>query len=394
MSDATGSHRQRRSGLELSIIMPCLNEAETLATCIRKAQRFLAESRIPGEVVVGDNGSTDGSQAIGQALGARVVSVPLKGYGSALMGAIAAAQGQYIIMGDADDSYDFSCLAPFIDRLREGYDLVVGNRFAGGIAPGAMPLLHRYCGNPLLTAVGRVFFHSPCRDFNCGLRGFRKAAIEDLDLRTTGMEFASEMVVKAALFDLRVAEAPTTLSRDGRSHPPHLRRWRDGWRHMTFLLLYCPRWLFFLPGSCLMSAGIILMIWLLPGPRRIGGLGLDIHTLVYAAMAILIGFQAIVFAAFTKVFAISEGLLPRDKRFDKMFQYINLEVGLTIGAVMIAMGWAGTVAAVLKWQRQGFGALSPSQTMRMILPAVTALTVGCQTVLSSFFLSVLGLRRR
>jgi hypothetical protein len=208
------------------------------------------------------------------------------------------------------------------------------------------------------------------------------------------MEFASEMVVKAALFDLRVAEAPTTLSRDGRSHPPHLRRWRDGWRHMTFLLLYCPRWLFFLPGSCLMSAGIILMIWLLPGPRRIGGLGLDIHTLVYAAMAILIGFQAIVFAAFTKVFAISEGLLPRDKRFDKMFQYINLEVGLTIGAVMIAMGWAGTVAAVLKWQRQGFGALSPSQTMRMILPAVTALTVGCQTVLSSFFLSVLGLRRR
>jgi glycosyltransferase involved in cell wall biosynthesis len=379
---------------ELSIVMPCLNEADTLETCIEKAQRSLDELNIAGEIIVADNGSTDGSQAIITRMGARVVPVEAKGYGSSLMGGISAAKGKYIIMGDSDDSYDFTTLGPFIEKLREGNDLVMGNRFKGGIRPGAMPPLHRYLGNPVLTGIGRLLFRSPCGDFHCGLRGFNKAAIKELDLRTTGMEFASEMVVKATLHKLRIAEVPTTLSPDGRSRPPHLRSWRDGWRHLRFLLLYSPRWLFLYPGALLMVLGLVVGIWLLLGPRVIGNVTLDVQTMLYAGIAIVIGFQAVVFAVFTKIFAISEGLLPEDPRLNKAFNFINLEVGLIVGSALLLFGLAGSVYAFGSWGSRSFGPLDPSQTLRIVIPAITSLTLGCQIVLSSFFLSILGLRRR
>jgi glycosyltransferase involved in cell wall biosynthesis len=379
---------------EVSIVMPCLNEAETLAACIEKARGFLDEARIDGEIIVADNGSTDGSQVLAEKLGARVIHVNARGYGNALMGGIAAARGRYVIMGDADDSYDFSHLMPFVERLRAGHELVMGNRFQGGIEPGAMPASHRYLGNPVLTAIGRLFFQSPCGDFQCGLRGFNKAAIVGLDLRTTGMEFASEMVVKASLHKLRIAEVPTTLSPDGRSRPPHLRTWRDGWRHLRFLLLYSPRWLFLYPGALLMLAGIIVGAWLLPGPRTVGRVTFDVHTLVYAAMSILVGFQAIAFAVFTKVFAISEGLLPEDPRLNRAFRWITLEVGLIVGGIVALIGIVGSIHALRLWGERSFGSLDPFQMLRTVIPAVTCLTLGCQIVFSSFFLSVLGLRRK
>jgi cellulose synthase/poly-beta-1,6-N-acetylglucosamine synthase-like glycosyltransferase len=384
----------RGKAVELSIVMPCLNEAETLATCIKKAQSCMNELNINGEVVIADNGSTDGSQDIARALGARVVDVDAKGYGNALMGGITAAQGRYVIMGDADDSYDFAALGPFVEKLRAGCELVMGNRFRGGIESGGMPPLHRYLGNPVLTFIGRLFFNSPVRDFHCGLRGFSKAAIEKLDLRTTGMEFASEMVVKATLQRLRIAEVPTTLSRDGRSRPPHLRSWRDGWRHLRFLLLYSPRWLFLYPGALLMIVGLLVGLWLVPGPRSIGRVTLDVHTLLYAGVAVIIGFQAIVFAMCTKVFAISEGLLPEDTRLDRVLHFITLEVGLIVGLVLMLVGLAGSIYAVMFWDERSFGPLDPSHTLRVVIPSVTALTLGCQILLSSFFLSILGLRRR
>jgi glycosyltransferase involved in cell wall biosynthesis len=375
--------------LELSVVMPCLNEAETLEICIKKIQWYLDRYDIAGEVIVADNGSNDGSQAIAKQLNARVVNVDNKGYGSALKGGIAAARGRYIIMGDADDSYDFTDLTPFIERLREGYDLVMGNRFKGGIAVGAMPPLHRYLGNPVLTWIGRLFFGSPCTDFHCGLRGFSKVAIDRLDLRTTGMEFASEMVVKATLYRLRITEVPTTLSPDGRSRPPHLRSWRDGWRHLRFLLLYSPRWLFLYPGLLLMFLGSIATLWLLPGPRGV----FDIHTLLYATTAIEIGFQSVTFAVFTKIFAITEGLLPQDRRLNRVFSYITLELGLIVGSILLLMGLAGSIYAFNIWESRSFGLLTPSQTMRVVIPSVTCLAIGFQSVLSSFFLSVLGLKR-
>ena len=380
--------------LEVSVVMPCLNEAETVGTCIEKARRALRELDVAGEIVVADNGSTDGSQAIAARMGARVVPVDVKGYGSALMGGIAAARGTFIIMGDADDSYDFTDLRPFVAKLREGYDLVMGNRFAGGIKPGAMSPLHRYLGNPVLTGIGRLLFRAPCGDFHCGLRGFSKAAIMTLDLRTTGMEFASEMVVKATLHQMRITEVPTTLSRDGRRRPPHLRSWRDGWRHLRFLLLYSPRWLFLYPGALLMLLGLIAGLWLLPGPRAIGGVTFDVQTLLYAAVSIVIGFQAVIFAVFTKIFAISEGLLPEDPRLNKAFRFITLETGLIVGSVLLFIGLAGSLYALGAWGVRSFGPLDASKTLRMIIPAATALTLGGQIVLSSFFLSVLGLRRR
>jgi glycosyltransferase involved in cell wall biosynthesis len=380
--------------LELSIVMPCLNEAETLAICIVKAQTSLRDLNIAGEVVIADNGSSDGSQAIAMQHGARVVEVKAKGYGNALMGGILAAHGSYIIMGDADDSYDFANLRPFIEKLREGYDLVMGNRFKGGIKPGAMPPLHKYLGNPVLTGIGRLFFKSPCGDFHCGLRGFRKDAILRLDLRTTGMEFASEMVVKATLHGMRLTEVPTTLSPDGRSRPPHLRSWRDGWRHLRFLLLYSPRWLFLYPGIFLMLAGLLFGAWLLQGPLIVNHIGFDVQTLLYAAAAIIVGFQAILFAVFTKGFAISEGLLPEDERLDRAFRYINLETGLLVGIILVLFGFASTIYALITWKATSFGPLDTSKTLRIIVPAVTALILGCQIILSSFFLSVLGLKRR
>lgn len=380
--------------VEFSIVMPCLNEAETLATCIQKAQRSLADNNVVSEIIIADNGSTDGSQEIATGLGARVVNVTARGYGNALMDGIAAARGKYVIMGDADDSYDFASLGPFVHGLREGHDLVMGNRFLGGIKTGAMPPLHRYLGNPVLTTIGRLFFRSPVGDFHCGLRGFSKSAVMSLDLQTTGMEFASEMVVKATLNGLRIAEVPTTLSPDGRTRPPHLRSWRDGWRHLRFLLLYSPRWLFLYPGGLLVLAGLMVMLCLIPGPKKLGGVTFDVHTLLYGAAAIIIGFQSILFAVFTKIFAISEGLLPEDPRLNRAFRYVTLEVGLIAGLLLVIAGLAGTIYAYWYWDRLSFGNLDPSQTMRIVIPAVTGLAVGCQTLFSSFFLSILGLKRR
>lgn len=380
--------------VELSILMPCLNEAETLPTCILKAQSSLKKLNITGEIIIADNGSTDDSRAIATQMGARVIAVPTKGYGSALMGGIAAARGKYIIMGDADDSYDFANLEPFFQNLRAGYDFVIGNRFKGGIQARAMPLLHRYLGNPVLTGMGRLFFHSPCGDFHCGLRGFSKSAIQKLDLRTTGMEFATETVVKATLYKLRIAEVPTTLARDGRSRPPHLRSWRDGWRHLRFMLLYSPRWLFLYPGLLLMILGALASGWLLVGPRVVEGVTLDVHTLLYAAMAIVMGFQMVVFAVFTKVFAISEGLLPEDQRLNKLFRYIKLETGLLVGSLLLVVGVIMSVYALNYWGAKFFGPLNPSKTLRLVIPAVTLITLGLETILSSFFLSILGLKRR
>jgi glycosyltransferase involved in cell wall biosynthesis len=380
--------------LELSVVMPCLNEAETLGACIEKAQRAIAEAFIDGEIIVADNGSTDGSVEVAHALGVRVVHVKYKGYGNALMGGIAAAAGRYIIMGDADDSYDFSHIPRFVERLRHGADLVMGNRFTGGIQKDAMPPLHQYFGNPALTLMGRIFFRSPVGDFYCGLRGFRKDAYEKMGLRTTGMEFATEMVVKSTLLNLRIAEVPTTLSPDGRTRPPHLRTWRDGWRTLRFFLLYSPRWLFLHPGLAMMAIGTLLGLWLLPAPRSIGNVTFDVHTLVYAAAFVLLGFQSIAFAVFTKLFAISEGLLPPDPLLDRLFRYITLEVGLLAGAFMMLGGLVTSVYAVGFWESRHFGALDYPHTMRIVIPAALFLILGVQTVFSSFFLSVLGLRRQ
>lgn len=377
----------------MSVVMPCLNEAETLAVCIKKAQRAFRDNGIRGEVVIADNGSSDGSQAIAQRLGARVIGVEAKGYGSALRGGIAAAKSAYIVMGDADDSYDFSHVPVFLEKLRHGYDLVMGNRFKGGIAPNAMPMLHKYLGNPVLTQIGRVFFKAPCGDFHCGLRGCSKAAYERMGLRTTGMEFATEMVVKATLLGMRISDAPTTLSVDGRSRPPHLRTWRDGWRHLRFMLLCSPQWLFLYPGVLLTLGGGLAVLWLIAGPRSLGRIALDVDTMLYAAMAVLVGFQAVAFATFTKVFAISEGLLPEDPRLNRLFRYINLEFGLVTGALLIAIGSAATVYAVGVWGQHNFGELDPAQMLRIVIPAALSLTLGFEVILCSFFLSVLGLRR-
>ena len=376
---------EQASALEVSIIMPCLNEAETLETCIKKAQWFIRENDLAGEVIIADNGSNDGSQAIATRLNARVVNIPAKGYGSALKGGIEAARGKYIIMGDADDSYDFSNLNPFIKKLRNGYDLVMGNRFKGGIQSGAMPFLHRYLGNPVLTGIGKLLFNSPCNDFHCGLRGFHKDAISSLELQTTGMEFASEMVVKATLHKMQITEVPTTLSPDGRSRPPHLNTWRDGWRHLRFLLMYSPRWLFFYPGIFLMLAGLLATLSLLPSPK--------VHSLLYSSTAMTIGFQIVTFALFTKVFGIGEGLLPEDRRLNRLFKYLNLETGLISGCVLLVMGMAASVYAFGIWGQNDFGSLNPTETMPIVIPGVTCLALGIQTIFSSFFLSILGLKR-
>ena len=393
-SAATASTTAVSGGLELSILMPCLNEAETLESCIRKAQRSLKENDICGEIIIADNGSSDGSLEIARTLGARTVSVNAKGYGNALLAGIEAARGKYVIMGDADDSYDFTQITPLLEKLRSNYDLVLGNRYRGGILPGAMPPLHRYFGNPLLTTIGRVFFGGELGDIYCGLRGFNRQAILGLDLRTTGMEFALEMVVKAILHKLRVTEVATVLSPDGRSRPPHLRSWRDGWRSLRFLLLYSPRWLFLYPGLVLMLAGSIISARLLLGPQIIEGVSFDVHTLVYSALAIMLGYQSVIFAFFTKLFAITEGLLPEDPRLTRLFKYVSLESGLIAGAAMIIGGVAGSVYAVNIWKAHSFGALDPFHTLRIVIPAATLIVLGSQTILSSFFLSVLGLRRR
>ena len=379
---------------ELSVVMPCLNEAATLAACIGQLQRVFTEHGISGEIVVADNGSTDGSQAIAQRLGARLVPVSRRGYGNALIGGIEAAAGKYIIMGDSDCSYDFGHVPRFLEQLRAGNDLVMGNRFRGGIKPGAMPPLHKYLGNPVLTGIGRLFFNAPCGDFHCGLRGFSKDAYQRMSLRTTGMEFASEMVVKAALFRMRIAEVPTTLSPDGRNRPPHLRSWHDGWRHLRFLLLYSPRWLFLYPGMMLMILGALVGLLLLPGPRVVGHVRFDVQTLLYAGVAVLLGFQSVVFAFFTKVFAVSEGLMPEDKNLNLLLRYISLESGLAVGFGLIIAGLVGSVLAVGAWGATDFGSLDPERSLRVVIPAALSLTLGFEVVFSSFFLSVLGLSRK
>ncbi|EKV01779.1 glycosyl transferase [Leptolyngbya sp. PCC 7375] len=377
--------------IELSIVMPCLNEAETLETCIRKAQSYLEQNLVSGEVIVADNGSTDGSQQIAIACGAKLIHVEEKGYGSALMAGINAAAGPYIVMGDADDSYDFLGLNPFLQELRAGYDLVMGNRFKGGIQKNAMPFLNRYLGNPVLTGIGKLLFPNPCGDFHCGLRGFRKDAINSLDLRTTGMEFASEMVVKAVISKLRVTEVPTTLSPDGRSRPPHLRPWRDGWRHLRFLLLYSPNWLFLYPGLILSALACVTTFVLLQGPKWV----FDIHTLLFASASGVVGFQAIIFAVLTNQFAVSEGLLmPRKRLFRNISKCFNLELGLLIGGGLIALSLLMSAYSFLIWQQSSFGPLEPSRVMRIVIPSATFLILGFQIIFASFFMSILSLRRK
>lgn len=373
--------------------MPCLNEAETLATCIQKALGYLARSGVAGEVLIADNGSTDGSQAIARGLGARVIDVPERGYGAALIAGIAGARGRFVIMGDSDDSYDFSALDPFIAKLRDGYDLVMGNRFKGGIAPGAMPPLHRYLGNPVLSTIGRVFFGGPIRDFHCGLRGFARAAIAALDLRAPGMEFASEMVVKATMRGLRITEVPTTLSPDGRSRPPHLRSWRDGWRHLRFLLIFCPRWLFLYPGAVLFALGALGMAALLPGPVRLGGITLDVHSLLYASGAVVMGFQAVQFWVFARLYGGVTGLLPEPQRLTRALSRFGLEAALVVAGGLLLLGLGLGLVAVAQWGTQDFGALSGGKVMRLAIASVTAMLLGLQSAFGAFFLALLGMMR-
>jgi len=374
------------------VVMPCLNEAETVATCVRKAMGFLRESGISGEVVVADNGSTDGSQLLAEQAGARVVPISDKGYGNALMGGILAANGEYVIMGDADDSYDFTNLMPFVDQLRQGADLVMGNRFKGGIAPGAMPPLHKYLGNPVLSFIGRLFFRSKAGDFHCGLRGFSRDSVLALNLQATGMEFASEMVVKATLARQRVTEVPTTLAKDGRSRPPHLRSWRDGWRHLRFLLLFSPRWLFFLPGLVLLIAGLAIGAFVVPHPIKLGSVTFDVDTLVAASAMVVIGFQSVLFWLFTQVYAGSEGFLPEEPKIQRVLEKLSLERGLLLGAAIGVAGLVGLIFSLEYWHGQKFGQLDYEHSLRLMIPSVTALIVSSQVILGTFFLSILGIK--
>jgi hypothetical protein len=379
--------------VELTVVMPCLNEAETVATCVRKAVKFIADNDIDGEVVVADNGSTDGSRELAAEAGARVVPIPERGYGNALMGGILAARGEYVIMGDADDSYDFTNLMPFVTELRKGYDLVMGNRFKGGIAPGAMPPLHKYLGNPVLSFIGRLFFPSAIRDFHCGLRGFRRDSAIALGLQATGMEFASEMVVKATLAKQKVTEVPTPLAKDGRSRPPHLRSWRDGWRHLRFLLLFSPKWLFFIPGLVLLFAGLIVGAAVAIRPLDIAGVSFDVDTLVACGAAVDIGFQAVLFWLFTQMYAGAEGFLPTEPKVKTLLGKLSLERGLLAGAAVGLAGLVGLVFSLTYWQSHAFGHLNYEHALRLMIPSVTALVLSCQLILGTFFLSILGIKQ-
>jgi glycosyltransferase involved in cell wall biosynthesis len=383
--------------IELTIVLPCLNEAETLATCIRKALGAVHELGIAGEVVVADNGSTDGSVDIALRSGARVVLVKERGYGNALMGGIAAARGRYILMGDADDSYDFGEVPRFIPRLREGDELVQGCRLpAGGgvIEPGAMPWLHRWFGNPALSWLARRWFRTPIHDIYCGMRAFRKDSYTRLSQRCTGMEFATEMIVKASLYDLRIGEVPITLHPDGRrSHAPHLRTFRDGWRTVRFFLLCSPRRLFFGPGGLLMTLGLLGYALAMPAVS-VRGATFDAHTLLFASLALLTGYQGILYGLFAKVFAASEGLLPADPMVTRMRALLSLERALIAGALLGAAGVILLLKAVLIWLEAGFGRLDYASTMRVVVPGVTLTSLSVQTILGAFLLSILELRRR
>jgi glycosyltransferase involved in cell wall biosynthesis len=383
--------------LEVSIVMPCLNEAETVASCILKARKAIAAGGLRAEIIVADNGSTDGSREIAERHGARVVPVPVKGYGAALREGILAASGRYIIMGDSDDSYDFTEILPFIERLRQGYDLVMGCRLPSGggrIMPDAMPWKNRWIGNPVLSKIGRLFFRIPVTDFHCGLRGFSRDAFLRLNMHTTGMEFASEMIIKAGLLNMKISELPITLHKDGRYRPPHLRPWRDGWRHLRFMLMYSPRWLFLLPGIALMSVGAIFFGALLSGPLTVGTVHFDTNTLIVSAMAVLLGFQLCSFYLFTRRFALSEGLLPSGSWMDKLSSVITLEGGILIGVAMALGGGAILASAVIGWARKDFGPLSYPESLRRVIPGVTMIILGVQMFFSSFFIGILGLPRK
>jgi glycosyltransferase involved in cell wall biosynthesis len=380
--------------IELSIIMPCLNEAETLAFCIQKAKSYLERTGVAGEIIVGDNGSTDGSQAIALRSGARVVSIPLKGYGAALYGASLAARGSYIIMADSDDSYDFSDLDPFLAKLREGHDLVMGNRFKGGIRPGAMPWKNRYIGNPILSAIGKTFFHCPANDFHCGIRGYSRDAFLRMDLHTTGMEFASEMVIKATMMRMKICEVPTVLSPDGRSRPPHLRPYRDGWRHLRFMLLFSPNWLFLYPGLLLVVVGLAGTVFLSFGQVQVRHVRFSIDTLIYCAFMIITGFQSVLFAVLSRVYAVQERLYPPGRLYNRFFRHIDLERGLVGGILLVLGGLGSAVYAVLEWHSTGFGNLNIERISRIVIPSGLSITLGMEAILFSFFLSTLGMNVR
>jgi glycosyltransferase involved in cell wall biosynthesis len=381
--------------VDLSVVMPCLNEARTVGTCVRKARLCIARLGITAEVIVADNGSTDGSQEIAEREGARIVNVSERGYGAALYDGIRSARGQVIVMADSDDSYDFDGLAPFVSAVRDGADLAMGNRFRGGIEPGAMPWKNRYLGTPVLSRLGQVFFGCPVSDFNCGIRGISRRAFDRLDLQTTGMEFASEMVIKATLLGMTIVEVPTTLKKDGRDGKPHLRPWRDGWRHLRFMLLYSPTWLFLYPGMALMAAGAILGVALLPGPVMLrSDVGLDVHTLLFCMAAVLIGFQGVAFGFCARVYALTTGLLSRDVLLERLFKRFTLESGLLIGAALVMLGLAGAVYALAGWSAVDFGRLDARHVLRTAIPSVLAICLGGQIVLTSFLLSFFGLRRR
>lgn len=387
----------KQEAVEVSLVIPCLNEADTLETCIIKARRAFDENAINGEIVVADNGSADDSVNIAERLGTRVVHVSEKGYGNALMGGIEAARGEFVIMGDADDSYDFLETPKFVEKLREGYDLVMGCRLPGGggrVMPKAMPFLHRWWGNPMFSWLAKIWFGSPFNDVHCGLRGFTRQFYRRLNQRCTGMEFATEMTIKASLGDYKVAEIPITLYPDGRkSHAPHLKTFRDGWRHLRLYLVYTPRWLFLIPGILLVLLGVLGYVIALPR-MQIGGVTFDVHTLLFASLFILCGFQTILFAFLTKIFAIMEGLLPPDPKLDKFFDIITLEKSLIICAAMLLVGVALLLVAVNEWRLTGFGNLDYAQTMRWVIPGATLTAVAVQSVFSSFFASVLGLKRK
>jgi glycosyltransferase involved in cell wall biosynthesis len=372
--------------------MPCLNEADTIGRCIDRARETIARIDLHAEILVADNGSTDGSVQIALAHGATVVVVEERGYGAAIRGGVAASSGRYIIMGDADASYDFGEVAPIVERLRRGDDLVMGNRFAGGIEKGAMPWSHRWIGNPVLSLVGRIFFSSPVRDFHCGLRGFTVDAFRRMHMHTTGMEFASEIVVKASLARMSISEVPVSLHKDGRSRPPHLRTWRDGWRHLRFLLLFCPRWLFLIPGLVLMASGSAVTLWLLGGTRYLGPIGLDIHTMLVSGVVALSGYQLVIFGAFIKTFGVRAGFLPLDARMERLYRVATLEKGLLLGAVLMLAGVVLVLIAVVSWGRTGYGPLDPVATMRPLIVAVLLMAGGLQTLFASFVLSMLGIR--
>ena len=381
--------------LELTILMPCLNEAETIEVCVKKALGYLTTSGVAGEVLVADNGSTDGSQALAVAAGARVVAVPEKGYGAALMGGVRTARGRYVIMGDADDSYDFERLDPFMERLRAGDALVMGNRFRGGIAPGAMPFLHRYLGNPVLSFLGKLFFAIPVGDFHCGLRGFSRQAMLDLKLSTTGMEFASEMVVKTALNGLPMSEAPTTLKPDGRSRAPHLKTWRDGWRHLRFLLLHSPKWLFIYPGAAMIAFGVLLSAMLATGPLQLTRhVQIDVHSMLASCFAVILGVQLIMFGALARRYGEIEGFLPATRSaMRKLVLGLTLETVLRAAAVVFFAGLVGAVWSLWSWAASGFGPIVYEKVMRVLILSLTAITVGVQLAASGFLASVFTLRR-